>query len=105
MHTHTLVVTSMRLEDVKAAHVRFTLERLNWNVKAAARELDIDRRQLYRLCERYDIKRPPAPPGAVLKGDKYPVELTTVRYYEPGKGSVVRTCNNCKGSGRVYEGG
>jgi len=45
----------MTLDQVQAEHVRNVLEALDGNITAAAHALDVDRRTLYRMCERWKI--------------------------------------------------
>jgi len=45
----------MTLDQVQAEHVRNVLEALDGNITATARALNVDRRTLYRMCERWKI--------------------------------------------------
>jgi len=48
----------MTIERMTQIHVTETLERLDWHMTHAAVALGVDRRTLYRMVERYGIKRP-----------------------------------------------
>ena len=50
--------TIKTLDEVRKEHVFFVLSLLDWHVSKTALALDIDRRTMYRLISRYELKRP-----------------------------------------------
>ncbi len=55
-----LLGAPVTLEQAKQRHVETILSALAWNMGTAAKVLDIERRTLYRMCERWGLKRPDA---------------------------------------------
>lgn len=52
------MVDGFKLDNVIKLHVLRVLEHFEWHMVNTARALDIDRRTLYRMIERYKISRP-----------------------------------------------
>lgn len=59
------------LEQAKAAHIANVLHELDWHMSDAAKVLAVDRRTMYRLVQRYGLKRPQS---AVVVSSPRPLE-------------------------------
>lgn len=48
----------MTLDQLTRAHVELVLELFGWHISRSSEALGVDRRTLYRMIARYDLKRP-----------------------------------------------
>lgn len=58
------------MQDVVVSHLTETLELFGWNKTRTALALDLDRRTVIRMIERYKLKRP----GRVPAGERKAAE-------------------------------
>ena len=57
----TLELTDHSLANAEATLIHRVLQETGWNLKLAAKELDIARGTLYSRMKKYNIKRPATP--------------------------------------------